>query len=520
MNKLLSSIEKRYEQNSFEVRARVRLFFYFLSILLPILFVFLIFMNIVVSRPLFHPFNILLFTLLSVIFLCFFLLKMGYYYLATSILSLVAIIGLIFNGYAVTKFGQPARVIGSLFAYILPMILAILFSKWKTFVIVSALAMVGLFLTILSINGIDITLKKVILGSTSIAIVLSFILGLLIIRVNDVAKKLRVAEYDEDREKQLKINRELLESLKDVSEKLEDSSRQMSSHSIDFSENIQKQTASIEEITGTIEEISSGAENVSDNTKIQSFSMNSLMTNMETLYIKTKEMGKSVADAMGRALNISTQAKDGGKYISEMNMSMNEITSTSNAMMGILGIINDISDQINLLSLNAAIEAARAGEAGKGFAVVADEIGKLAEQTSSSVKEIDSLIKKSKQEVQKGMTNVEETVKVIGDIINGVSDITEMMNVINDSMKNNLTLNKEVSDEAASTSSQSEIINLSAEEQKKAAEEIVSSVSLINDITQSNASGSEEILANAEDIMSMSKDLKEKILNFNLDNLK
>ena len=58
----------------------------------------------------------------------------------------------------------------------------------------------------------------------------------------------------------------------------------------------------------------------------------------------------------------------------------------------VTSLISSIAEETNLLSLNASIEAARAGEAGRGFAVVAEEIGKLAEQSNQSAKQIEDII--------------------------------------------------------------------------------------------------------------------------------
>lgn len=63
--------------------------------------------------------------------------------------------------------------------------------------------------------------------------------------------------------------------------------------------------------------------------------------------------------------------------------------------------IMNITSQTNLLALNASIEAARAGEAGKGFAVVADEIRELAEQSKSTVENIQKVTQEVTEAVEK-----------------------------------------------------------------------------------------------------------------------
>ncbi|MDE6014545.1 MAG: methyl-accepting chemotaxis protein [Acetatifactor sp.] len=68
------------------------------------------------------------------------------------------------------------------------------------------------------------------------------------------------------------------------------------------------------------------------------------------------------------------QAIEDSKRVGEINALTEEILA--------------ISSQTNLLALNASIEASRAGEAGKGFAVVAEEIRNLADNSRQAVDKI------------------------------------------------------------------------------------------------------------------------------------
>ena len=110
----------------------------------------------------------------------------------------------------------------------------------------------------------------------------------------------------------------------------------------------------------------------------------SLVTTHESLdavrvaFAKNTETGHLVE---GLALDGAVRAEANGAAMQQTVVAMETILNR-------LALMDGIAAQSALLSINASIEAARAGEYGRGFEVVADEVGKLADESQSSAKEI------------------------------------------------------------------------------------------------------------------------------------
>lgn len=106
------------------------------------------------------------------------------------------------------------------------------------------------------------------------------------------------------------------------------------------------------------------------------------------------EMEKNVDKSLENT-NFKIQEID--NEIESVMVNLQSLTKIDEMAMRIL----DITRQTNLLSLNASIEAVHAGEAGKGFAVVAGEIGSLADDSSKTAIQIQSICNETRKDIAK-----------------------------------------------------------------------------------------------------------------------
>ncbi len=304
---------------------------------------------------------------------------------------------------------------------------------------------------------------------------------------------------------------DVIRVVKDISSNLAASSDEMSSTTLNFSESAQSNAATAEEVSASMEQMSASMDNIANGAEHQLDALREMIKEVGRLSSIIVETGSSIDNTTAVMKKITERARKGEESLLSMNDTMQNIKKSSVEMGGVVSIINDISDQINLLSLNAAIESARAGEAGRGFAVVADEISKLADRTASSIRDIINLIKVNEQETEHGISGINETVEMLGEIINGINGAGDMFIKVSENMRQQLDVNSLVNEKMTGVRDKSDLIAQATSEQKTAAGEVVHSIGVISDIAQTTATGAEELAATSEEIAGMAESLREKV---------
>jgi methyl-accepting chemotaxis protein len=304
-----------------------------------------------------------------------------------------------------------------------------------------------------SLGSFNATLKIFILV-LGVAIVLSVLISLLTARLitSPVSRTMRViqriAEGDLTQEIELTSQDEigqLAQSVNTMRMKMGETVGQSVAMSQGLSEAASAQAASLEETSSSLEEMTSQTKQTAGNAG----QANNLM---------------SMAQQIIEKANVS---------MSELTGSMKEIAAGSEKSQKIVKTIDEIAFQTNLLALNAAVEAARAGEAGAGFAVVADEVRNLAIRAAEAAKNTSGLIEDIVKKVRNGEKLVGVTNEAFKEVMGGSGKVLQLI---------------------------AEIAG-SSREQSQGIDQISRAVAEMNNLTQQNAAGAEELAS----IMAMFK---------------
>jgi methyl-accepting chemotaxis protein len=184
---------------------------------------------------------------------------------------------------------------------------------------------------------------------------------------------------------------------------------------------------SADSIAHASQDITGGSMHLAQRTDEAADSLQQTASAVTRLASTVADSAEAAREADQMAARSADSAARGGAVMEQVVQRMGDISAASRKIVDITSVIDGIAFQTNILALNAAVEAARAGEQGKGFAVVAAEVRMLAQRSATAAREIKGLIQDSVAQVDAGGRLVKDAGGTIREIVDGVAQVTAIV---------------------------------------------------------------------------------------------
>lgn len=242
-------------------------------------------------------------------------------------------------------------------------------------------------------------------------------------------------------------------------------------------ETVSRINATSNTIIGSTDEVNNALQNMAVESANQASSLEEVSVAIEEIASNIKLSSENAVKTASIANEMFVKAKDGAQSVSEAAKIMEEVAHK-------ISLIEDIAYQTNLLALNAAIEAAHVGEYGKGFAVVAVEVRKLAERSQDVASEISSISNQS-------LIQSKKAADIINGIIPGIQTTTSLISEVSHASR----------------------------EQNSGIAQIHESIILLDNVTQKNASATEEMATASNAMKIEAENLKQAVGYFKVSDM-
>jgi len=250
-----------------------------------------------------------------------------------------------------------------------------------------------------------------------------------------------------------------------------------------------QQAGAVHETTATMEELKGASQQIADNAQT-----------VAAIADQTLSATRQGEGAIRAFLDGMEKVR---KNATEVDEAIGKLSRRVERIGTVVEVIDEIADRSDLLALNAALEGAKAGEAGKGFSIVAAEMRRLAENVLESTREIKNLIAEIREAAHaaKEASDGNRRMATEGEKL-GTAAIGSVSSILKG---------------AEETAGAARVIHLATQQQRSATEQVVTSMSEVEEVTRQAQAGSRQATGAAAELTRLAERLATLVERFRVE---